>query len=374
VVNAGSAVSFTIEYVMRLYNKADSQQIIRTASYTDYNPKAWGKQLTKIKLLNEPEPYRVYNKVVSGPVLPETTFVNSVLAVSAAGSSSGSGKTEVITKMVPAFFDRTIVTIQSDTVYLDTNGQLQVNASSATQPVYGQGDATIVMSPFDNYFKFTILKTETSSGNVPSPLDLGQNAQYMLVFINNEGMKMRYPFIADAKIGDPQSGDLIFKVPGSDAVNIIEFKNRQFWIVSKFSDSDAETGVYYGEFVTVDEMENKRDREKAAEERSKVKSAQDAQIANLENKLAAAEEALSILTATSTNTGTPTAVVATGEGQNVTQDGTVIPAGASAEVIAEINVTVPGLGKSIPKEKMTSVVSNIKPKYLPPVTKKEPNT
>lgn len=368
VINAGTAVSFTIEYVMRLYNKADSQQIIRTASYTDYNAKAWGKQFTKLKLLNEPEPYRVYNKVVSGPQLPETTFVNSVLPVTVAGANGG--KTEIITKMVPAFFDRTIVTVQSDTVYLDTNGQLQLNASSTTQPVYGQGDATIVMSPFDNYFKFTVLKTETSAGNVPSPLDLGQNAQYMLVFINNEGMKMRYPFIADAKIGDPQSGDLIFKVPGSDAVNILEFKNRQFWIVSKFSDSDAETGVYYGEFVTVDEMENKRDREKAAEERSKVKSAQDARIAELENKLAAAEEALSLLSATATTASTPTAVNATGEGQNVTQDGTVVPAGASAEVVAEINVKVPGLGKSVPKDKKTSVVSNIKPKYMPPVTKK----
>lgn len=369
--NASNAVSFTIEYVMRLYNKADSQQLIRTASMTDYNPKQWGKSIAKIQLLNEPEAMRVYNKIVAGPSLPETTFLNNSLPVQVGTSNGTSG--EVIKVTVPAFFDSTLITVQSDTMHLNADGQLELQASSTTQPVYGQGDATIVMSPFDNYFKFTILKSETSSGNVPSPLDLGQNAEYFIVFLTNDGTKQRYPFIPDAKIGDPQAGDLVFKIPGSDAANILQYSNRQFWLVSRFADSGAETGIYFGEFVTVDEMETKRDREKAAETRSKTKAEQDARITELENKLAETEAAL--LAATSQNsTGSPTAIDPNATGQNVTDGENVkIPAGLSQDTIDQIKVKVPGLSKSIPKSTKTSVVANIKPKVIPVIFKKTTN-
>jgi len=368
VHNASIAVSFTIEYVMRLYNKADSQQLIRTASMTDYNAKQWGKNITKIQLLNEPEAMRVYNKIVAGPSLPETTFLNNSLPVQV-GTANGTGS-EVIKITVPAFFNSTLITVQSDTMNLNANGQLELHASSTTQPVYGQGDATIVLSPFDNYFKFTILKSETSSGNVPAPLDLGQNAEYFIVFMTNEGTKQRFPFIPDAKIGDPQAGDLVFKIPGSDATNILNYTNRQFWLVSRFADSGAETGIYYGEFVTVDEMETKRDREKAAETRSKGKAEQDARITELENKLAVAEAALLEAT-TQTSADTPTAIDPNSTGQNVTDGEKVkIPAGLSQDTIDQIKVKVPGLTKSIPKSAKTSVVANIKPKVVPVVFKK----
>lgn len=371
--NAGTAVSFTIEYVMRLYNKADSQQLIRTASVTNFNPKQWGKNIAKIQLLNEPEPMRVYNKIVAGPSLPETTFLNNDLPVQIGAKGGGaSGGTTVVKVSVPAFFNSTLITVQSDTMNLNAQGQLELQASSNTQPVYGQGDATIVLSPFDNYFKFTILKSESSSGNVPSPLDLGQNAEYFIVFMTNEGTKKRYPFIPDAKIGDPQQGDLVFKIPGSDAVNILEYTNRQFWIVSRFADTGNETGIYYGEFVTVDEMEEKRDRDKAAAERSKTQAAQDQRITDLENKLAAAEAALLEATQPAGSaTDSSTAIDAAKTGNNITAEKIKIPAGLSQDTIEQIKVKVPGLNKGIPKSFKTSVVSNIKPKVIPKTFKKK---
>jgi len=361
--NGGTAVSFTIEYVMRLYNKADSQQLIRTASYTDYNPKMWGRNIAKIQLLNESEPFKVYNKIVAGPQMDNTTFLNNSLPVTAVGSSQ-----EVITKVVPAFFNSSLITIQTNTMSLDKNGQMQLQPSTTTQPVYGQGDATIVMSPFDNYFKFTILKSESSTGHVPSPLDLGQNAEYFIVFMTNEGLKQRYPFIPDAKIGDPQAGDLVFKVPGSDAVNILQYKNRQFWLVSKFADTGSETGIYHGEFVTVDEMELKRNRETAADKRSKTSVEQEARIAELEKKLADVRSQL--LDRTSLSKNAATAIDAGGLGQNVTSEAIKLPAGLKQDTIEQIQVKVPGLSKTLPKSDKTSVVANIKPKVIPATFKK----
>lgn len=370
VHNASTAVSFTIEYVMRLYNKADSQQLIRTASLTNFNPKQWGKNIAKIQLLNEPEALKVYNKIVAGPSLPETTFLNNSLPVQVGAANGGaSGGTTVVKVSVPAFFDSTLVTVQSDTMNLNADGQLELQPSSTSQPVYGQGDATIVITPFDNYFKFTILKSESTTGNVPAPLDLGQNAEYFIVFITNEGTKKMYPFIPDAKIGDPQQGDLVFKIPGSDAVNILNYNNRQFWLVSRFADTGNETGIYHGEFVTVDEMEDKRNRDRSAAERSKTQAEHDQRITDLENKLAAAEAALEATQ--SSGTDSPTAIDAGKKGNNMTGEKVKIPAGLSQDTIEQIKVKVPGLSKSIPKSSKTSVVSTIKPKVIPTVFKKK---
>lgn len=366
IVLNGSAVSFTIEYVMRLYNKANSEQVIRTGSVSSYNASRWGRDLTRISLLSEPESNKVYNKVVAGPTLPETTFLNNSLPVTVTGDQEAPP-----TKVIPAFFERTTITAQSDTIHLDGEGQIAQQASGDTQPVYGQGDATIAISPFDNYFKFTILKTDVSRGNAPSPVDLGQNAAYYLVFIDNDGNKQRYLSVADEKLGDPQSGDLIFKVPGTDAVNILQFDDKQFWITSRFDETDAETSIYHGEFVAADELERMRERQRVAEERSKVKAAFDARIAELEKKLETTQAALDEATAANVAATRPTAISAKGEGQSVTKEGKKIPSGLKEETVEQLTVAVPGLNKAVPKTKKTSVVANIAPKVVPKTFKKK---
>lgn len=235
-------VSFTLEYTVRLYNKADSSQIIRTANYTSFNPKEWGLMIQPLKLLNESEPFVIYNKVVAGPVFQNEAFLNSVQPVQPFN-----------TKYVPSFFDRATVNILHDTVILDKDGKLTTDRTANTTLVYGQGDCNIIVNPFDNFFKFTILKV--SGTTTPAPLDLGSTATYYLVFIDNQGNKVRFPSITDATLADPTKGDVLFKVPEANASTIVTFTTLEFFIVAKYTDG-TETQIYQGVYNKPSDIQN----------------------------------------------------------------------------------------------------------------------
>lgn len=234
LLNADRAVSFTLEYTSRLYNKANSSQIIRTANYTSYSPKSWGKYIQPLKLLNEPEPYMIYNKVVAGPTFNNEAFINTVADVS-----------PFSTKYIPSFFDRFTIGVQNDNVILDKDGKLVANQSSSTTTVFGQGDCNIIINPFDNFFKFTIIQLDAA--NNPLPLDLGSSATYYMVFIDNSNKKTRFPATVDATLADPTKGDVLFKIPEADAEKIVSFTTQEFYIVSRF-ETGVETQIYQGVF------------------------------------------------------------------------------------------------------------------------------
>lgn len=242
IENADKAVSFTLEYTVRLYNKVDSSQIIRTSSYTSYDVKQWGKSLSRIKILNAPETYKIYNRVVDGPTIIGTAFVEAAQTVQPFN-----------TKYVPSFFDKSLISMSQDTVYLDQNGQLKSEPSSTTKPVYGQGDLTIVINPFDNFFKFSILKTD--SQNIPVPLDLGTNAEYYMVFIDESGKKLRFPHKSDLSIGDASKGDLVFQIPEASSEKIVKFTNKEFYIISSFDGGTTDTQMYHGFFNKTSEIQ-----------------------------------------------------------------------------------------------------------------------
>lgn len=345
ILNAAHAISFSIEYSMRLYNKADSSQVIRTASYTDYNPKMWGRQIQKIKLLNEPEPHRIYNKVVSGPVMSQSAFLNTSQDV-----------VPFTTKTIPAFFDRTTVTVAQDSVFLDANGHLKSEKTSSTETIYGQGDANIIITPFDNFFKFTIMRTDAKNSSVPTPIDLGSNARYYMVFINDNGKKIKFQNENDALIGNPSRGDLVFKIPGGEAENILKFANKEFWIISRFDDG-SETSIYQGMF-------NKpSDRSKVKDADDKIKSAQHIKIQesikSIENKANLVLNAAQIGSVKNAGLATPV-ISAANEGTPVTTSGIKVPPNIKKETQNELLVQVPGLGQSVVSTQ-SSVVASIKP-------------
>lgn len=347
VLNASIAFSFTIEYTVRMYNKFDSSQVIRTASYTDYTPKMWGRQIQKLQLLNEPEPFKIYNKVVSGPVMQNEAFINTAADV-----------VVTTTRMVPAFFDRFVLTASTDTVYLDQNGQMKSDKSSGTQTVYGQGDASIVVAPFDNFYKFTIMRTESSTGSIPAPLDLGMNAEYYMVFINDNGEKLRFPYLREAVIGDPTKGDLVFKVQGSEATNILKFTSREFWITSKFDDG-SETNIYQGKFYHVEDRDLvQANEEKIALTSSKAAAADEA-IKALEDKNKVLEQTIQELKLSSVAPA-GAAIKVNNELQPVIEGGAKVPTNISQETANEIKFSIPGMKPAVATSQ-TSIIAKFKP-------------
>ena len=316
--NADKAVSFTLEYTTRLYNKANSTQIIRTANYTSFKPKEWGKYIQKIKLLNEPEPFIIYNKVVDGPSITQEAFLQTANNVQPFN-----------TKYVPSFFDRFMINLQHDTVILDKDGKLTADKTSNTSLIYGQGDCNIIVNPFDNFFKFTILKTQ--GVQTPIPLDLGSTAVYYMVFTNNQNKKVRFISTTDPILADPTKGDVLFKIPEVDSEKIVTFNVKEFYIVSKFADG-AETMIYQGIFNKPQDIKQVKVTNEA------IKVSQHAQIESTLQDILTKQEDINTNVASIKNT-------------SASQMATTL--GASVEI--------PGQAQSVVTKNMNSLVSSIKP-------------
>ena len=63
IKNANSAISFSINYVLRLYNKADATQIIKNANLTSFEPQKYGPQMLTLNLGVVPTVANVYNQI-----------------------------------------------------------------------------------------------------------------------------------------------------------------------------------------------------------------------------------------------------------------------------------------------------------------------
>ena len=63
IKNANTAVSFSINLSMRLFNKADSTQIIKNAKLTSFDTQRYGKQMLTLNLGVVPTVANVYNQI-----------------------------------------------------------------------------------------------------------------------------------------------------------------------------------------------------------------------------------------------------------------------------------------------------------------------
>jgi len=205
----------------------------------------------------------------------------------------------------------------------------------------------------------------------PSFFDLGMNATYFLVFIDNNEHKLRFPAVTDAIIGNHAKGDLLFKVPGDDGEKVLKFTNKEFWIVSRFQDGN-ETSIYQGVFNKVTERARVKVNEKAAIDAAAIDLQQ--KIREIEINLpvaVAVKGGLNLPTfsgATTTSPGRPVApaILATATDQPVTPRGITIPSGLSANTNAQIQVQIPGLAIDVPTPR-SSIVASIRPRSIVPV-------
>lgn len=63
IKNANTAVSFSINYVLRIYNKSDNTQIIKNANLTSFEAQKYGRQMLQINLGVVPTVANVYNQI-----------------------------------------------------------------------------------------------------------------------------------------------------------------------------------------------------------------------------------------------------------------------------------------------------------------------
>lgn len=123
-------------------------------------------------------------------------------------------------------------------------------ASNST--MYYRGDQCMEISPFDNYYMFTIYKESTDKEQDDSiPLNLTNLGSLYLSFINGEE-EVRIENYKYAEDVDMANGEVVFRIGKDDAKKILALGSNTFYISSKITDgvtSSDETVLYTGEWV-----------------------------------------------------------------------------------------------------------------------------
>tara|TARA_R100000657_G_C4670312_1_gene114664 strand:- start:200 stop:1573 length:1374 start_codon:yes stop_codon:yes gene_type:complete len=105
ILNSAVAASFSINYVLRLFNRQDNTQIIKNAKLTSFDVKKYGKRLMKINLGTVPTVANVYNKIAANDG-------SNIIVTDGNSNDSGLtsdelvGRTATITKFVTQFKDK----------------------------------------------------------------------------------------------------------------------------------------------------------------------------------------------------------------------------------------------------------------------------
>ena len=235
------STSFTINYTMRLVNKTNNVSILRIATLTSTEVDKYGPGLKRINLSNSPYPQKVYNKIIEPSVSKAYTLNVNPLQT-------------VITKYVPAFFERESINISEQDVTIDNLSGSSPSGTNDATVAFGQGNAKIIINPYDNYFKFSIFTNNIGKAN--TLLDLGNNSQFYLSFEGGNNQNIRVPSLSDSTFQNPNKGVLLFRVVESDSKKITAFTSRDFHIIST-SPNGIETSVYYGYWLLPSERSQK---------------------------------------------------------------------------------------------------------------------
>lgn len=125
--------------------------------------------------------------------------------------------------------------------------RIQQLASNAT--MYYRGDICMEISPFTNYYLFTIYReSEDKEVDNHVPLNLTNLGTVYLSFVSGD-TKIRIPHYKDAGNVDMANGEVVFRISESEAERILNLSDKTFYISTVIEDgrtSSDETVLYSG--------------------------------------------------------------------------------------------------------------------------------
>jgi hypothetical protein len=244
--NANIAVSMTVDYIARLTNRSNGEQIIRESSFSLISPKKYGKTLINLPILDKPRSQTVYNKLIQKNFDQTSLFIEPSLAFGFNPVDQVSAPSSRV-EYVPIFFTNNNISISN------SSGLNKVN-DVFDEVIFSQGKLRFILSPFDNVLKFKIYTKNTNSSE-PSqiPLDLNINSsKYRIVFETNSG-KVSIDNANDSKIENLSFGSIVFNISKKNSEIILQSQNRAMYIVSVSQDG-KETLIYSGEWRRTSEQ------------------------------------------------------------------------------------------------------------------------
>ena len=240
---ANEAVSLVIDYLVRLTNRRNGEQIIREGSFTLISPKKYGKKLLNLALLDKPQSQKIYNKIIKKNFEATPLFIEPPqIGQTAPASTPSNTVTEVIrTEFIPIFFTNNNISVSNESSLVKTK-------DSSEEVVFGPGKLRFIFSPFDNIIKLKVYTaSDATDSNTLIPLDLNVNApKYRIVFETTSG-KVAIDNVNDSMQENLSTGQVTFNVSKKESESIVQSKNRTVYLTS-VSQDDRETLMYTGEW------------------------------------------------------------------------------------------------------------------------------
>lgn len=243
IINSANAVSYSINYTLRLFNKVDNSQILKTSQHISYDTRKYGKILPRINLGMVPTIAKVYNITNDSNYTPSTTLSSS------ASTSSG---LVIKREFVNIFRDRinikvSVNSIKANQLTTDLTNMVKIEKFNFNTTTFNQGEAMIGLSPFDEFILFNIYKEDSGTD---TPLDLTSYGTLFLNFYDNKNVISIRAYDRAADI-EPAQGQVVFKIVKEQTRKILGLNNNNFFITSKMvveDQSSDETVIYNGTF------------------------------------------------------------------------------------------------------------------------------
>jgi len=245
--NASMSLAFEVDYTCRLYNRRNGDQLIRLGSYSSYNTRKYGRSLEVIRLDAEPSSHMVYNKIFRSSLETTELFIEQNYVnpnAQQATPTTSAATQQAIMSFIPMFFNVNAISVSMKDALVE-------NEDVGTTLVYKQGDLMFVLNPFDNMFKFKV-HTLNNNGNLV-PMDLSGFGKFNIVFMDNN-KKVKFGYLTDSGTSNPAIGELMFKVPQSDAEILITSSTRE-WYITLVAADNTETMLYNGFWKDVTEKD-----------------------------------------------------------------------------------------------------------------------
>ena len=198
---ANDSIAFSIEYLIRLTNQKDGEQIIRRGSATFDNPKAYGKDTRALMANVTAQPYNIYNKIILKKGLDKTeSYIEPEF--------NDVPQPPITAKDETIMYQKQYVPYVINFAKVGLGNQSVFNKSvSLDNFIYGQGKYPLTITPMDNFFKFIIYEEDING--VYKPIDLNIGTRYNLVFrTGNKEVQLKD---SKSKVTTPEQSKVIGK-------------------------------------------------------------------------------------------------------------------------------------------------------------------
>ena len=245
IIQNSGAVSYRLDYTIRLFNKEDASSIWKSGSLQGNDAAKWSKYLKRIYLGTNPIQPKVYNKLVDKNV----NFFGS----NTSGSEAVSGGPGYA-KFVTSFLTTNNVVLSAQNAFIQRNpstGNVNITSvgNSQSEVIYAQGLSVISLTNSDTFIKFVIYKGDPKSSI--QFMDLLGLGKVYLNFFSDSGEIIKFSKFTTPDISEA-SGEVLFKIPAKDSQRISQYNNKAFTITS--DNGEAESQLYTGTFIQAGEQ------------------------------------------------------------------------------------------------------------------------